>query len=312
MCNHENVVQGKERICADCCTPVGGEKDKEYREMWKAIWESFVSRGAPPPWEHKWDNLASLTDSKEQASANSWEGFGKNLGGRTDEPGGSDEKVPREKLHAEVEAQKKAYDGVCAGATAELMGKSSAERELEAQKRLYEAVRYGATGISEPEAAKLAEKAKDLRDLEEGWGKFSLELDAAELPEEPDKDEKQSWKTAPASVIVTRDERDPNGVMQHEPGAKLDDGKVLAGILSDFSLALLAVAEVGTHGAAKYTRGGWQSVQGGETRYFDAEWRHLLKSRHETFDADSGLLHLAHQCWNTLARLELLLRRKKC
>ena len=103
-------------------------------------------------------------------------------------------------------------------------------------------------------------------------------------------------------------EFDPTGAEAHEPGAKLDGGKTLAGVLSDFSLALQAVAEVGTHGARKYSRGGWQSVPDALTRYKDAEWRHLLKSRHEEYDPDSGLLHDAHKAWNVLAQLELRLR----
>ena len=108
--------------------------------------------------------------------------------------------------------------------------------------------------------------------------------------------------------VRPKDEFDPTGAEAHEPGAKLDGGKTLAGVLSDFSLALQAVAEVGTHGARKYSRGGWQSVPDALTRYKDAEWRHLLKSRHEEYDPDSGLLHDAHKAWNVLAQLELRLR----
>jgi len=103
-------------------------------------------------------------------------------------------------------------------------------------------------------------------------------------------------------------EQDPSGISQHSPGAKLDDGKTKAGVLADFSLALLAVAEVGTFGAEKYTRGGWQSVPNGIERYADAEWRHRLKESQELFDADSGLRHAAHKAWNALANLELVLR----
>lgn len=106
-------------------------------------------------------------------------------------------------------------------------------------------------------------------------------------------------------------EKDPNGKSQHEAGSKLDEGKVLAGVLADFGLALTAVAEVGTFGANKYTRGGWQSVPKGIERYTDATWRHLLKERYHADDDDSGLLHAAHMAWNSLARLELLLREKK-
>lgn len=103
-------------------------------------------------------------------------------------------------------------------------------------------------------------------------------------------------------------EQDPYGIKPGEPGAKLDDGKILAGVLSDFSLALIEVAKVGTFGAKKYSRGGWQSVPDGCQRYYDAKWRHLLAERHETIAPDSGLLHAAHEAWNCLARLELMMR----
>jgi hypothetical protein len=104
------------------------------------------------------------------------------------------------------------------------------------------------------------------------------------------------------------EESDPNGVGQHEPGAKLDAGKVRAGVLGQFSRALLAVAEVGTHGAEKYSRGGWQTVENGIERYGDAGWRHKLKGAYEDLDPDSNLKHKAHEAWNILAELELILR----
>ena len=103
-------------------------------------------------------------------------------------------------------------------------------------------------------------------------------------------------------------ESDPFGTDPHQGGAKLDSGKTIAGVLADFSLALLAVAEVGTFGAEKYTRGGWQSVPEGITRYTDAKWRHLLAARHEPVDRETGILHAAHEAWNALAVLELMLR----
>lgn len=109
----------------------------------------------------------------------------------------------------------------------------------------------------------------------------------------------------PAGVVA---EHDPHGVDRRAPGAKLDSGKVCGGLLDDFALALLAVAEVGTFGANKYSRGGWQAVPNGEQRYRDAMWRHLLKERHEERDTDSGLRHAAHRAWNALAELELCLR----
>jgi hypothetical protein len=105
-------------------------------------------------------------------------------------------------------------------------------------------------------------------------------------------------------------ETDPTGRQPGEAGAKLDAGKTKAGVLGDFSLALLAVADVGTFGAEKYSRGGWQEVPNGIERYTDALWRHLLNERHGDNDDDSGLLHAAHMAWNALARLELILRGK--
>lgn len=125
-------------------------------------------------------------------------------------------------------------------------------------------------------------------------------------------DDSQFWaKVSHLALTLTNEEEDPNGIKPNEPGAKLDAGKLQAGLLSDFSLALQAVAEVSTFGAKKYSRGGWQHVPNGEERYYDAMWRHLLQERHEDIDPDSGLLHEAHRAWNVLAKLELRLRREK-
>ena len=108
-------------------------------------------------------------------------------------------------------------------------------------------------------------------------------------------------------------EIDPNGIEQHELGAKLDAGKPLsAEILGQFALALTEVAKIGTFGANKYTIGGWKHVKDGVIRYDNAAMRHFLK-RHsgEEIDPDSGLLHMSHEAWNALARLELYLQNDK-
>ena len=105
-------------------------------------------------------------------------------------------------------------------------------------------------------------------------------------------------------------ELDPHGTDAHTPGAKLDAGKVRPELIfRGFARALHAIAEVGTHGANKYTDNGWESVPNGTQRYADARYRHQLK-RHigETHDPDTRLLHLAHEAWNVLAELELSLR----
>lgn len=105
-------------------------------------------------------------------------------------------------------------------------------------------------------------------------------------------------------------EHDPTGRGAHEPGAKLDGGKIRAGlVLGGFSRALEQVARVGTFGAAKYTDNGWRSVPNGQERYSDALYRHLLQeAQGQDCDPDSGLLHAAHTAWNALARLELILQ----
>ena len=96
-----------------------------------------------------------------------------------------------------------------------------------------------------------------------------------------------------------------------EIGRKDDQGKVLGQLLGDFSRALVGVAEVGTFGAEKYTRGGWLLVRDGEQRYYDALWRHLLLANQSENDDESGLTHLEHAAWNILAVLELKKRKEQ-
>lgn len=92
---------------------------------------------------------------------------------------------------------------------------------------------------------------------------------------------------------------------------KFDKGKPCAGVLLDFGLALLEVAKIGTFGIEKYARGSWSHIPDARIRYTDAMMRHLLISQYEEIDPDSKILHEAHMAWNTLARLELLLREQK-
>lgn len=105
-------------------------------------------------------------------------------------------------------------------------------------------------------------------------------------------------------------ETDPHGLDQHAPGAKLDAGKLRAWLcIAGFSNALVAVADVTTKGAAKYTPNGWAKVANGSERYMDAFGRHMLAlGRGESLDLDTGCLHKAQMIWNLLASLELDLR----
>lgn len=105
---------------------------------------------------------------------------------------------------------------------------------------------------------------------------------------------------------------DPNGKDQHAPGAKLDAGKQRpALVLGAFAPALLEVVKVGTFGAAKYTDNGWLEVPNGYARYADAQMRHQLAHiTGVTHDDESKLLHLAHEAWNSLAKLTLFLKER--
>jgi hypothetical protein len=107
-------------------------------------------------------------------------------------------------------------------------------------------------------------------------------------------------------------EKDPTGKDPHEPGAKLDAGKVQPRLIfHQMPLALIEVARVGTYGAKKYSERGWREVPDGINRYSDAMLRHYLAEADEELDQESGLLHAAQVAWNALARLELLMRRKQ-
>lgn len=99
---------------------------------------------------------------------------------------------------------------------------------------------------------------------------------------------------------------------QHEQGAKLDHGKPRVDlVVGGFPRAMLAVAEVAAYGAAKYTEGGWQRVENGVVRYTAAKDRHRVLGEIERCDTESGLLHAAHEAWNALAVLELILREQE-
>lgn len=112
---------------------------------------------------------------------------------------------------------------------------------------------------------------------------------------------------------MQKKEKDPSGKNAHDGGAKLDFGKTrLDLVLGAFANALMAVGEVGTFGAAKYSDNGWMEVENGFERYTDALLRHYFKERTgEELDEDSGLLHAAHLAWNALARLELIIKEGK-
>lgn len=94
-------------------------------------------------------------------------------------------------------------------------------------------------------------------------------------------------------------------------GVKYDNGKPEPRlVLGTMSRAIMAVSEVATFGAKKYSADNWLKVDDALDRYTDAKDRHRLLGAQEETDADSGLLHAAHEAWNALAVLELMLRQK--
>jgi predicted metal-dependent phosphoesterase TrpH len=110
--------------------------------------------------------------------------------------------------------------------------------------------------------------------------------------------------------LLTITEQDPDGKNLHEAGAKADAGKnEYDYVLGYFSNALGAVNEVAAYGAKKYTPGGWVTVPDGIKRYGNAAIRHHnARLAGQPTDNDTKLLHAAHEAWNALAVLELLLK----
>ncbi|WP_339884232.1 dATP/dGTP diphosphohydrolase domain-containing protein [Vreelandella maris] len=96
------------------------------------------------------------------------------------------------------------------------------------------------------------------------------------------------------------------------PGMKFDNEKPRFDLLlADMPLALEAVANVLTYGAAKYADGNWAQVENAQRRYLAAGIRHeLALAKGERCDPETGEHHLAHKLCSDLFRLELALREK--
>lgn len=89
---------------------------------------------------------------------------------------------------------------------------------------------------------------------------------------------------------------------------KADAGKLMPSLLLEgMPRALMMVVAVLTYGAQKYEAHSWKQVE--EYRYKDAKLRHMFDELAGLgiTDAESGLLHLAHEACNTLFLLELRL-----
>jgi len=98
--------------------------------------------------------------------------------------------------------------------------------------------------------------------------------------------------------------------MTTQAGIKHDIGKAMVrkGLLEQFPRACMEVAKVSKFGADVYTWDGWHKVENNLQRYGDAEVRHICMAAIEgPIDSESGLLHAAHEAWNALCRLEIML-----
>lgn len=90
---------------------------------------------------------------------------------------------------------------------------------------------------------------------------------------------------------------------------KFDGGKLLWDLLPWD--AVEKVVEIQTYGADKYTEDGWKTVPNAERRYFAALMRHLVAEKNgETYDKESGNLHLAHVATNALFLLWFKLQKE--
>lgn len=91
--------------------------------------------------------------------------------------------------------------------------------------------------------------------------------------------------------------------MSTNNNGRKDDGGKLRWDLLPLDLVEKLV-EVYTFGAQKYAPNTWQNLPDGYNRYKAAMLRHLAAhEKGEVRDPDSGLLHLAHCCWNALAMI---------
>jgi hypothetical protein len=97
-----------------------------------------------------------------------------------------------------------------------------------------------------------------------------------------------------------------------EGAKKFDADKipVYEGFDRYFPRAKLCLAMVSEYGFRKYgSWGGWKKLLDGIVRYTSAKSRHSIYQEIEgAYDAgDSGLPHAAHEAWNAMAKLEMLL-----
>ena len=82
-------------------------------------------------------------------------------------------------------------------------------------------------------------------------------------------------------------------------------GKPELSYLLSLPKALRALTRVFEQGAIKYERDNWLKGGKPDEEYLDSALRHILASEFETYDEDTGCLHIAHAIWNLCALIEL-------
>ena len=95
---------------------------------------------------------------------------------------------------------------------------------------------------------------------------------------------------------------------KEQKGLKYDAKKPMVGTLVNvFPNALMQIGACIQFGTTKYPDpNNWKKVDKAEQRYQDALMRHLCKMNMGIeIDNETGLPHLTHVAWNTLAILEL-------
>jgi hypothetical protein len=107
------------------------------------------------------------------------------------------------------------------------------------------------------------------------------------------------WFRRPKAVAQVVQDLAAYKAATDEVGLKYDSGKVRWELLPEEPIEL--IAQVMTHGAAKYDADNWRHVVPFKNRYYAALRRHLRAWRAgEQTDPDSGLPHLAHAACNII------------
>lgn len=107
--------------------------------------------------------------------------------------------------------------------------------------------------------------------------------------------------------LFTNTKKKAQESMIQEQGKKYDSNKPMAGtVIRVFPQAIMAIGAVIKEGAKKYPNpNNWKLNDHIEERYFDSLIRHMCKHfSGQVKDEDTGLLHLIHAAWNSIAILE--------